>query len=559
MRPFYGRMSFKLFGQTSFFCQNSFMAIDDLVNLAKGFLDGWNNGKLKRTLKRTAQEALDARIKNLELEEKLRQKEDELRRLKGEKPKPQIKPTTSKDLNPPEKKKHQKKSKTEDLEIDESIEVDVDKDDLPKDAKFIGKRKVVVQEMEIRRRNIEFWINRYCSDELGKVIEGEIPEEFKGSQFGPTLRSFILYQYYKNRVPHEKIRKNLLDWGIEISAGTINDILNNLPEDFAADLASARSAALKKCSQIHVDDTGAKFSGKNYYTFVVSNRFYTAYSTGPEKNRWSAAGAITGGDQRFVINNPAVTFIAQKLKKPQLTNYFSKMKSERVYTRDEVEKLLEDTPLELDKRQKDFVRTGFALGALRSRQLGPPINFIVSDDAPNFVDLVRNHQLCWVHEIRKYKLCEVFKRIESETLEKLVTEWRAFYGLLLEFKEKRTRELRVKVREEFRRICSIRTLVKPLDDQLNRTWENREGLLLCLKYPQLPLHNNQAERDIRERVIKRKISLQNRSLKGMQSWDLMLSLASTCRKLNLSFWKYLEDRILQKEAIPYLGKVVASF
>ena len=357
----------------------------------------------------------------------------------------------------------------------------------------------------------------------------------------------------------EKIRKNLEDWGIFISAGTVNDILNNLPEDFAADLASARSAALKKCSQIHVDDTGAKFSGKNYYTFVVSNRFYTAYSTGPEKNRWSAAGAITGGDQRFVINNPAVTFIAQKLKKPQLTNYFSKMKSERVYTRDEVEKLLEDTPLELDKRQKDFVRTGFALGALRSRQLGPPINFIVSDDAPNFVDLVRNHQLCWVHEIRKYKLCEVFKRIESETLEKLVTEWRAFYGLLLEFKEKRTRELRVKVREEFRRICSIRTLVKPLDDQLKRTWENREGLLLCLKYPQLPLHNNQAERDIRERVIKRKISLQNRSLKGMQSWDLMLSLASTCRKINLSFWKYLEDRISQKEAIPYLGKVVASY
>jgi len=65
-----------------------------------------------------------------------------------------------------------------------------------------------------------------------------------------------------------------------------------------------------------------------------------------------------------------------------------------------------------------------------------------------------------------------------------------------------------------------------------------------------------AEIDLRERVIKRKISLQNRSLKGMKAWDLMLSLASICRKLNQSFWNYLDDRISMREAIPYLGKVV---
>jgi hypothetical protein len=179
----------------------------------------------------------------------------------------------------------------------------------------------------------------------------------------------------------------------------------------------------------------------------------------------------------------------------------------------------------------NVIRTATALAALRYRQLGPPLKFLISDDATNFVDMVRNHQLCWVHEIRKYKLCEFFKRIESETLDKLVAEWRSFYGLLLRFKEKSSRELRIKIREEFRRICSIKTLVKPLDDQLLSTWENREGLLLFLKYPQPPLHNNQAELDVRERVIKRKISLQNRSVSGVRAWDLMLSLASTCRKL----------------------------
>lgn len=535
------------------------MAIDDLLNLAKGFLDGWNNGKLKRTLKRTAQVAVDKTIESAELEKKVRDLEDEIRRLKGEKPKPNIKPTNTKDLNPPLKKDHQKKSKNENIEVDETITLDVDKETLPKDAKFIGTREVTIQDMIIKRHNIQFVIKRYWSAELGRTIEGEVPAEFKGSQFGPTLRSFIIYEYYKNRVPHQKIVNMLSDWKIEISEGTVSNILNEPSNVFAEDLLSARSAALKRCSQVHIDDSGAKFNGLAYHTFVVSNKFYTSYATGPEKNRWSAVGAILGGRQQFLINQDAVTFVAERLKKPMITNFLSKIKSEKVYNREELEKIFEDPVFsELEKKQLDYIRTGCAVGVMKSKTIGPTVNFIISDDAANFVSLVKNHQLCWVHEIRKYKLCEVFKRIESETLERLVSEWRSFYKLLLDFKNNQTRDLRHKIRSEFNRICSIKTLVRPLDEQLRRTRENKEGLLLFLKYPQLPLHNNQAEGDIRERVIKRKISLQNRSLAGMKAWDLMLSLASTCRKINLSFWKYLEDRISMKESIPYLGKLVNS-
>jgi len=79
-----------------------------------------------------------------------------------------------------------------------------------------------------------------------------------------------------------------------------------------------------------------------------------------------------------------------------------------------------------------------------------------------------------------------------------------------------------------------------------------------LKYPQLPLHNNQAELDIRERVIKRKISLQNRSRQGMEAWDLMLSIISTCRKLGVSFWKYLDDRTSARGELPFLAQTIRS-
>lgn len=535
------------------------MGFDDLVFLAKGLVKGWNKEKLEKKIQETAIEALDNRIKNAELEEKVQQLEDEIRRLKGEKPKPEIKPTNTKDLNPPDKKKHKKKSRKSDLEIDEKIKLDVDKDELPKDAKFIGTRTIIIQDMIIKRNNIEFTINRYWSDELGRAIEGKIPDEFKGSEFGPSLRSFILYQYYKNRVPHQKIIEMLFDWGIEISKGTVCNILNECKEVFTEDLKSARDSALKKSSRVHIDETGAKFKGIRGYTFSVSNKFFTSFTTGFEKNRWFSVGALLGGTQGFLINRDSVSFIAKKLKKPKITNFLSKLEGEKVYSRSELESLFEDVVFkEINKKQLDIVRTGCAIGAIRSSAIGSTIKFLISDDAPNFVDLVKNHQLCWVHEIRKYKLCEVFKRIESEALEKLIDQWRSFYKLMKRFKNNQTRELRMKVRSEFDRICNIKTLVKPLDEQLARTKANKKELLLFLKYPQLPLHNNMAEVDIRERVIKRKISMQNRSMEGMKAWDLMLSLASTCRKIRLSFWNYLEDRISMKESIPYLGKVITS-
>ena len=107
------------------------MAVDDLWKLTTGFIKGWKKGKLKETLQETAKIAIDEKIKVSKLEEKLGQLEDEIKRLKGEKGKPKIKPAnTNKDLNPKPKKKHQKRKKKQELEIDETIVVDVDKDEL---------------------------------------------------------------------------------------------------------------------------------------------------------------------------------------------------------------------------------------------------------------------------------------------------------------------------------------------------------------------------------------------------------------------------------------------
>lgn len=536
------------------------MAFDELKNMAMGWVNTWNKGKLQKKLKETAQHAIDLTIEVSELEKKNSDLIDENRRLKGEKAKPKIKPVNSNDLNPKPKKKHKKKSKKKDLEIDEEVELDVDKADLPADAKFIGNRDIVIQDIILSRRNIRFTIKRYYSEELGRVIEGEVPVDFKGSEFGPKLRAHILYLYYKLRVPHKKIQEMLSDLGIQISAGSICSILNNLAEDFGVDLDSARAAGVKRESQAHIDDTGAKVNGVKAYSFCVSNKFFTSFTTSFEKNRWASVGALYGGEQKFLIDTEAIGFIAKKLKRPKVTVFFSMIKNDRIYNRAELEDLFNDPLFEdVTKKQRDIVRTATALSFASSKKSGPPIRFLISDDGSNFINIHKNHQLCWVHEIRKFKLCEVFKKVESETLDKLVMQWRSFYKQMKRYKNNPDVSQRIKIRSEFDRITRTKTLVKPLDEQLARTRKNKVKLLLFLKYPQLPLDNNMCERDIRERVIKRKISLQNRSIQGMKAWDLMLSLASTCRKIELSFWDYLEDRISKREAIPYLGKLIKSY
>jgi hypothetical protein len=80
---------------------------------------------------------------------------------------------------------------------------------------------------------------------------------------------------------------------------------------------------------------------------------------------------------------------------------------------------------------------------------------------------------------------------------------------------------------------------------------------LVLDRPDIPLHNNLSENDIREYVKRRKISGSTRSDAGKMCRDSFTSLKKTCRKLGISFWDYLTDRIHRKKKIPPLWEILA--
>jgi hypothetical protein len=97
-----------------------------------------------------------------------------------------------------------------------------------------------------------------------------------------------------------------------------------------------------------------------------------------------------------------------------------------------------------------------------------------------------------------------------------------------------------------------------LDSQIAKTREKKEPLLMVLKYPEIPLHNNPAELEARQRVRKRDISFGPRTQDGVKAWDTFMSLAATSKKLGVSFYQYIHDRVSKANEIPSLASLIEA-
>ena len=116
------------------------------------------------------------------------------------------------------------------------------------------------------------------------------------------------------------------------------------------------------------------------------------------------------------------------------------------------------------------------------------------------------------------------------------------------------------MRARFDRIFNRRTGFATLDRLLARLHANKPELPMVLDRPEIPLHTNGSENDIRCQVTKRKVSGGTRSDAGRDCRDAFLGLAKTCAKLGISFWDYLGARLViaGNPAIPYLPQLVAQ-
>jgi hypothetical protein len=181
---------------------------------------------------------------------------------------------------------------------------------------------------------------------------------------------------------------------------------------------------------------------------------------------------------------------------------------------------------------------------------------VLSDDAGQFA--VGRHALCWVHAERLVHKLDTFtdlQRAAQQRMRKLI--WN-FYADLKIYRANPGKSRRLALRARFDRIFRRRTGFVTLDRLLKRLHANKVELLMVLERPEIPLHTNGSENDIRCQVTRRKVSAGTRSDAGRDCRDAFLGLAKTCAKHSVAFWDYLGSRLKvpDQRVVPLLPDLV---
>jgi hypothetical protein len=256
----------------------------------------------------------------------------------------------------------------------------------------------------------------------------------------------------------------------------------------------------------------------------------------------------------FVLNDPALKYMAeQKLPKYQLSK-LSCYKNKIFKNETRWINFLKRQKLKLE-HHKRIVTEGALIGSITYHGFNPELA-IISDDAGQYKVFL--HGLCWVHAERNIQKIVGFNDHQNRVLEETKTKVWQFYRDLKKYRRNPDKKQKHDLENRFNRLFTRKTGFATLDMALKRIYRNKSELLLVLKRPDVPLHNNLSERDIREYVKRRKVSGSTRSEEGKRCRDTFTSLKKTCRKLGISFWQYLQDRIEYKNKLPPLYELMET-
>jgi len=179
---------------------------------------------------------------------------------------------------------------------------------------------------------------------------------------------------------------------------------------------------------------------------------------------------------------------------------------------------------------------------------------VLSDGAPQFVILV--HAGCWIHAERPFAKLVPHNEEHRAAIAKIRQHIWELYQDLKAYRERPDEAQRPVLTARFDALVEQRTGYPSIDGPLKEMRDHKADLLRVLERPEVPLHNNGRESDIREFVKRRKISGGTRSAAGRRCRDTFASLKKTCRKLGVCFWDYVQDRVRGLGKIPRLADLI---
>lgn len=493
--------------------------------------------------------------------EAMQQMRDEIAVLKGEKAKPKFKSSkmdeeTEKakddEAGDDEKKRpgSAKRSKTAALIIHEERVISPDAS-VPPGSRFKGYRDFVVQGLVIKAHTIRYRLECWRTPD-GKLLTGRLPEALQGCHFDPVLRGYILYQHHHCQVTQPLLREQLGEWGIAISAGQIEAVLSIGKEPFHQEKNELLRVGLEVSRSITVDDSGARHQGRNGYVTQIGNELFAWFASTESKSRINFLDCLHAGAMAYQITESALAYMNEQGLSEAIRQRLHQEMPTKISTHENWQQCLDALEI-TDERHMRIATEGALLGGLLEKGFNPDLA-IISDGAGQFAILL--HGLCWIHAERLVHKLIPMNDLQREAVARVRDQIWGLYADLKAYKRQPDVTRIGEFESRFTAIFTQRTAYATLDQTLKRLHRHKDELLLVLRRPDIPLHTNGSETDIRDFVKKRKVSGGTRSDLGRQCRDTFASLKKTCRKLGVSFWQYLIDRVSHLHVIPPLPMLI---
>ena len=510
---------------------------------------------------------------NEALRKENQQLKDEINELKGEQGKPDIKANTQPNDHsseqerketentgqPTKKKKRQRKSKLAQVKIDREQICPIDKSILPEDAQRKGYSDLVIQDIKIVTDNVKYRREMVYSPSTGKTYLGKLPADVEGKgEYGVGVRSLIPLLKSECHLSESCILDFFQNFGIEVSSAYISNQWTKGYDGFHQEKAAIFEAGLSSTSYQQIDDTSARVKGQNHYTQIVCNPFYSAYFTTERKDRLTVLDVFRDfAPRQFLYNAEAISLLDSfKLAKKIRRAVDALLETDKTYDENEFNALLNAIKVKLGSQQRTRIMEACAIAAYREQEEKPLIKILMCDDAPQFKLLTEERTLCWIHDGRHYKKLNPVVPQHTILRDDFLTQYWQYYQTLKDYKEAPDPNKAIELKQQFDALFSTQTGYQQLDERIAKTYAKRKELLLVLKYPELPLHNNASELSARVQARARDVSLHTMSEKGTKIKDTFMTISQTAKKLKVRTYDYIRDRVSGEFKLPSLAQLI---